>query len=188
MNAISRRFVLFAFFLFPFALSATAQQRPTLPQPRPVQPRPVQSQRPPGPRLVPMAETRLIMEGLAESNFRGVERLLQKKPADVETWSFLRGQALLIAETGNLLMIRPPRTAGESLWLQRAGDMRNIAGQLARAAGSSDYERSRTLLTELAQSCNRCHQSFRVTTRIVPFAEPPERKVSGALDNASARH
>ena len=38
-----------------------------------------------------------------------IERLLSQKPADVQSWTFARGQALLIAETGNLLMLRPPK-------------------------------------------------------------------------------
>src|SRR5258708_2326017 len=73
---------------------------------------PQATQRPvnkPAPRLEPVAETRLLMEGLNQANFRGLERLLRQKPAEAEAWSFARGQALLIAETGNLLLIRPPR-------------------------------------------------------------------------------
>src|SRR5437660_10953444 len=60
------------------------------------------------PRFEAVAETRLLMEGLAHANYQGIERLLRQKPADDETWMFARGQALLIAETGNLLLLRPP--------------------------------------------------------------------------------
>jgi hypothetical protein len=171
MNLRRRGLLLGAAAVLLLPTAPSAQQRQVAPPPRPAQTRPA------GPRLEPMAETRLLMEGMADSNFRGIERLLQRKPADLASWRFLRGQALLIAETGNLLMIRPPHNSGETIWLQRASDMRSIAGQLARAAAASDYDRCRSVLGELAQSCNRCHQSFRVATRIVPF-EPPERKVS----------
>src|SRR4051812_28081921 len=61
------------------------------------------------PRFEAVAETRLLMEGLAHANYQGLERLLKEKPADADTWGFARGQALLIAETGNLLLLRPPR-------------------------------------------------------------------------------
>src|SRR5215468_6277368 len=61
------------------------------------------------PKLEPIAETKLLMEGLANANFRGLDRLLQKKPDEAQAWVFARGQALLIAETANLLMLRPPR-------------------------------------------------------------------------------
>jgi hypothetical protein len=75
----------------------------------------------------------------------------------------------LIAETGNLLMLRPPRTAeGQDAWFRAATDLRDAAGSLARSVGSQDYARSRAGLADVANSCNRCHQTFRITTRIVP--------------------
>src|SRR5438105_15939040 len=64
------------------------------------------------PRFEALAETKLLMEGLNQSNYRSLEKLLKEKPADADTWTFARGQALLIAETGNLLLLRPPRNQG----------------------------------------------------------------------------
>jgi hypothetical protein len=128
-----------------------------------------------GPRLVPVAETRLLMEGLAQANFRGLERLLREKPDD-EGWVFARGQALLIAETGNLLMLRPPRNPGEKAWLDRAGDLRTAASQLGQAIASHDLDKSRKALANLATRCNACHQTFRVKTRIVAFEKEDEEK------------
>jgi hypothetical protein len=123
------------------------------------------------PKLEPVAETRLLMEGLAHANFRGIERLLQQKPADAQTWTFARGQALLIAETGNLLMLRPPKSQGQPVWFERATELRASAQQLAKAAGAQDYEQSRAGLISLAATCNRCHQAFRVNVEIAAFAD-----------------
>ena len=67
------------------------------------------------PKLEPVAETKLLMEGLAHANFKGLERILTQKPADAQTWTFARGQALLVAETANLLMMRPPQKEGQSV-------------------------------------------------------------------------
>lgn len=133
------------------------------------------------PKLEPVAETRLLMEGLAHANFRGLERNLNKKPIDDPSWVFARGQALLIAETANLLMLRPPKNQGEPVWFERSMDMRTQAMQLAQHLAKKDIERSKTAMQALANSCNRCHQSFRVAIDIVPFAPPeapPLRKVS----------
>ena len=121
------------------------------------------------PKQEPVAETRLLMEGLNQANFRGLERLLKDKPADVEAWTFARGQALLIAETGNLLMLRPPRR-GQEAWMGQAAELREAAAALARAAAKRDYDRSRNAFRDLAGTCNRCHQSFRVNVRLEPFA------------------
>jgi Cytochrome C' len=146
---------------FGITWSAAAQERLRAPTPNTT-----------APRLLPVAETKLVMEGIAQANFQGLERNLKQKPAEAETWTFLRGQALLVAESGNLLMIRPPRNDGQNTWMQRATDMREAAATLAKHAGNRDYERCQTALTDLANTCNRCHQTFRVQ---VPIGAPADK-------------
>jgi hypothetical protein len=127
------------------------------------------------PKFDAVAETSLLMEGLALANFRGLDKNLKDKPGDAETWAFVRGQALLIAETGNLLMLRPPRNNGQDAWFQCATELREAAAALAKHAGSRDYDRSRAALLNVSNSCNRCHQTFRVPVRVGPGAEGDER-------------
>jgi hypothetical protein len=124
------------------------------------------------PKLEAVAETKLLMEGLNQANFRGLENLLKQKPDSLEAWTFARGQALLIAETGNLLLLRPPKNQGRDTWQMRATELRDSATALARVVAQRDFERSRAALATLANSCNRCHQSFQVQVRITPFANP----------------
>lgn len=155
--------------LFLTAAAALGFVAPAVPQPA-GSPRPTM-------KLEAVAETRLLMEGLAQANFRGLERQLAKKPADADTWAFARGQALLIGEVGNLLLIRPPRNQGQEAWMASATELRTAAVRLARAAAEADYERCRTGMTDVANACNRCHQTFRVPVKVVPFADPAERKV-----------
>jgi hypothetical protein len=124
----------------------------------------------PAPKPEAVAETKLLMEGLAASNLRGLGKLLRDKPADAEAWGFARGQALLVAETGNLLLLRPPRTAtGQEAWQTHSADLRETATALARAAAAKDYPKARAALAGVANVCNRCHQAFRVPTRVDPF-------------------
>jgi hypothetical protein len=123
------------------------------------------------PKLLPVAETRLLMEGLAHANFRGLERLLKQQPAEDKAWIFARGQALLIAETGNLLMLRPPHNPGEPVWFARAMELRSAAAQLAGTLSKRDYDAAKTGLIQLAGHCNRCHKSFKVNVQITAFDE-----------------
>jgi hypothetical protein len=124
------------------------------------------------PKLVPVAETRLLMEGLAHSNYRGLERILKQKPAGDQPWIFARGQALLIAETANLLMLRPPNNQGQPVWFERAMALRSEASQLAQTLGKRDFEGGRAGLVRLANTCNQCHQVFRVKVQIAPSEKP----------------
>ncbi|MBN9123009.1 MAG: cytochrome c [Planctomycetes bacterium] len=124
------------------------------------------------PRLEPVAETKLLMEGLADPNTRALGKLLAAKPKDAEAWNFARGQALLLAEAGNLLLMRPPRTkAGEEAWQTHAAELRDSAAGLARAAAAKDYLQARTALAGVGNACNRCHQTFRVAVRVDPFPD-----------------
>jgi len=127
-----------------------------------------QAPRKSAPRLEPVAETRLLMEGINLPNFQGLQKLLKEKPADADAWTFGRGQALLIAETGNLLLLRPPRSQGQDPWMTHAMDLRAAGTRLARTIAARDYEGSRAGLVDLTNVCNRCHQTFRVATRIPP--------------------
>lgn len=126
------------------------------------------------PKLEPIAETKLLMEGLLHANFRGLERNLSKQPMDDASWVFARGQALLIAESANLLMLRPPKNQGEAVWFARSMELRGQAQQLAEVLAKKDVERGKAGLRVLAVSCNRCHQQFRVPVDIAPFQPPPE--------------
>jgi hypothetical protein len=123
------------------------------------------------PKFEVLAETKLLMEGLAISNYRSMQRLLKEKPKDNDTWTFARGQALLVAETGNLLLLRPPRNNGRDTWMKLAMDMRSKAGAVARLAGQRDHEKVQEALSALTTSCNRCHQTFRIPVRVGPEAE-----------------
>jgi hypothetical protein len=129
------------------------------------------------PKFEALAETRLLMEGLAHSNYQSLHRLLKEKPADNETWIFARGQSLLIAETGNLLLLRPPRNNGRDTWMKLAMAMRDEAGELARKTAARNHAQSKVQLQNLTNSCNRCHQTFRVNVRVGPAREKGEKDV-----------
>ena len=125
------------------------------------------------PKLEPLAETKLLMNGIAKPNFDGLGKLLKQKPADGEAWGFARGQALLIGETANLLMLRPPKTRqAQDTWLARATELRDAAAKLSRSAAAKDYLAARTGTAAVANACNRCHEGFRVAVRVTPFDGP----------------
>lgn len=119
------------------------------------------------PKLEPVAETKLLMVGLNKPNFDGLGKMFRQKPADADAWEFARGQSLLVAESGNLLMLRPPQgKAAQDAWLSRSQDLRDAGTKLAKAAGEKDYVAARAGMAKLANVCNKCHETFRVPTRV----------------------
>jgi hypothetical protein len=122
------------------------------------------------PKAIAIAETKLLMEGLQQPNFRALEKLLRGSSLDNEAWTFARGQALLLAESGNLLMLRPPRNEGFDSWIKLSVEMRERASSVAKFAGTRDLAQARIALVDLSNTCNRCHQSFRVAVKIRAFS------------------
>src|SRR3954447_4157845 len=100
-----------AVLLYAPATPSQTGERPAAPSPPPAA----------MPRLVPVAETKLVMDGMSKPNFDGLTKTLKQKPETAEQWTFARGQALLVAESANLLLIRPPKTkAGQDVWVPKA--------------------------------------------------------------------
>jgi hypothetical protein len=160
MNKVSPVRLALLLLIAGLALSASAQTtRP--PMQLPNAPKPVTT-----PKLEAVAETKLLMVGLVQPNYAGLEKHLGQRPTDADSWGYARGQALLVAESGNLLMLRPPRSGGQDLWMQRATELREAGSTLARYTAARDYEHSQSSLRDVANVCNRCHQTFRVPTRV----------------------
>lgn len=126
----------------------------------------------PAPKPEPVAETKLLMEALAKPNVGGLNGLLKDQPKKAEAWAFARGQALVVAETANLLLLRGPKDkAGQEAWQARAVELRDAGAKLAKAAGAKDYVGSRAALLDVVNACNRCHQGQKVAYRATPFAD-----------------
>jgi hypothetical protein len=146
-----------------------------LPQPKPVPPIKERAAAPspaPTPRLEAVADVKMLMAGLCQPNFRGLGQRLGEKPADDATWAIARGQALLIAETGNLLMMRPPKgKSAVEAWMATAMEMRAEGAKLAKAAEGKDYAAAAAGVAALANACNRCHEQTGETSRVVPFGK-----------------
>ncbi|MGF1583353.1 MAG: hypothetical protein ACFCD0_28875 [Gemmataceae bacterium] len=124
------------------------------------------------PKLEAVAETKLLMEGLAKANFQGLDRLLREQPTKLETWKFIRGQSLLVAETGNLLMLRPPKTEpARTVWFQKATELRKAGLAVATSASQKDFNTTRVNFVKLANACNSCHKSFSVRVQVTPFGK-----------------
>ncbi|MFO0810991.1 MAG: cytochrome c [Gemmataceae bacterium] len=124
----------------------------------------------PRPKLEAVAETKLLMEALLMTNHRGLARNLSQEKPEAQALVFSRGQALVIAESGNLLMLRPPKSGGTDEWMELASELRDRGTKLAKAIADKDLNRSRQGFSDLTATCNRCHQTFRVPVR-VPLGE-----------------
>jgi hypothetical protein len=86
--------------------------------------------------------------------------ILTRTPTSTAEWGALEGQALMLAESANLLMM-PIRARGREQWIKDARLLLDTGEAALRAAQDRDVEALSELNEQLYQSCITCHQHFR---------------------------
>ena len=86
--------------------------------------------------------------------------ILTRTPTSTAEWGALEGQALMLAESANLLMM-PSRARGREQWIMDAQLLLDVGEAALRAAQDRAVEALSELNEQLYQSCITCHQHFR---------------------------
>ena len=103
-------------------------------------------------------------------------------PVTESAWNTLRGNALMLAESGNLLMMDARARDGGD-WMKDAKLMIDVGAAAFNAAQAKDLPAIVALNEDLNTACVTCHQQYRpayrrrATTPITtPSATPPPAK------------
>jgi len=91
----------------------------------------------------------------------------RKPPSTQAEWAALSNQALMLAESGNLLMM-PGRARDQGNWIKQSKLMIDAAAAAFKAARAKNIEGIRAVSDALNESCIACHRSYR--------ADYPKRK------------
>jgi hypothetical protein len=83
-----------------------------------------------------------------------------RTPADGDGWTALEGQALMVAEAANLLML-PGRARDQHQWIADATLMRDAGAAAFKAAKTRKVEEVAAVSDQLYESCISCHQHYR---------------------------
>lgn len=100
-----------------------------------------------------------FMEYAFEPQYKRLREVMAAAPEANSQWKSIKGDALSLAEGGNLLLMRVP-DEGESLWKKFSAGVRRDGSSLYRAARSKDYEAAKKSYAAMLNQCNRCHQEF----------------------------
>lgn len=110
-----------------------------------------------------------VLEPAAEVYWDAVGSVIDKHgtvefaPKSTEEWDRVRNSALVIAESGNLLMMAPrARDAGEWMTLSRA--MIHAGERAIMAAESRDKAAVFDVGADVYDSCTNCHAKYAVGT------------------------
>lgn len=83
-----------------------------------------------------------------------------RTPKTDAEWTVLEGQALMVAESANLLML-PGRARDQKQWMADAKLMLEAGADAVAAAKKKDVEAIVALSDRLLESCTSCHRNYR---------------------------
>ncbi|HVS13236.1 MAG TPA: hypothetical protein VMV46_04895 [Thermoanaerobaculia bacterium] len=131
----------FALFLVLVSVVGTTQEEP-LPQPLPVG---------------TMSE---LMVKIIYPASDAIFYISSRTPSNEAEWNALQGQALMLAESANLLMM-PVRAADQDQWMKDAQLMLDAGSRAFQAALAKDVDALVELNDAVYQSCVVCHLHYR---------------------------
>lgn len=100
-----------------------------------------------------------FMEYFYEPAYKRLKLQLAEQPADRAGWNGVKGDALTLAEGGNLLLLRAPAEE-KAAWSRLSVEVRDLAGKVYQAARAQNYAQARGDYQTLISRCNACHQKF----------------------------
>ena len=83
-----------------------------------------------------------------------------RTPKTESEWTALEGQALMLAESANLLMM-PGRARDQKQWMADARLMLDAGAAAVKAVKSKNVEQISALSDQLLESCTSCHRHYR---------------------------
>jgi len=84
----------------------------------------------------------------------------REPPKTEHDWSILRGQALMLAESGNLLMMEG-RARDQGNWIKESKMLVDIGAKAYQAAQAKNIDGIRALNDALNAACVTCHYQYR---------------------------
>lgn len=122
----------------------------------------------PATRTAPAPDTKPVeddmhefMEYVFQPTYLRLKASMKAEPKDNNAWKAIKSDSLILAEGGNLLLIRLPDDKEKAeVWRDHAVSVRDFGGQLYRTAKKKDYEASVNHYLSMINRCNSCHDAF----------------------------
>jgi hypothetical protein len=100
-----------------------------------------------------------LMEYVFEEPYKRLKATLPGETQDRAYFRELKSDSLILAEGGNMLLMRLPKEDAEA-WTELSLAVRGEATALYKAGKAKDVEGARKLFGSLVLKCNACHDKF----------------------------
>jgi hypothetical protein len=125
--------------------------------PAPAAPKQPASERPPTRNIGTMSDLMVKIIYPASDALFYIESRTPKTEAE---WTVLEGQALMVAESANLLML-PGRARDPKQWMADSKLMLDAGAAAVKAVKTKNVEAIVALSDQLMESCTSCHKHYR---------------------------
>ena len=100
-----------------------------------------------------------FMEYVFQPTYKRLKTAMASKPANNQDWKGIKADSLILAEAGNLMLIRKPEEDAAD-WSKHSIQVRDFGGQMYRAAKAKDYQLAKKHYESMISNCNACHHQF----------------------------
>jgi hypothetical protein len=107
----------------------------------------------------PVATVKQVMTGITVPASNAVFAVAGEAPADDAGWQAVEASALAVAESGNLLLMRP-RAPDDQQWREFALALVDVGVKAAEAARSKDAEKTGIAGDDMYSVCEQCHAKY----------------------------
>ena len=116
------------------------------------------------PTFQPVGTVSQVMISITYPSSDAIFYVERKPPKTEKDWNDLQAQALMLAESGNLLMMgRRARDQGD--WIKESQEMVDVGAAAYKAALAKDLPGIVMLNQRLNDACVTCHQQYRPNYR-----------------------
>ena len=116
------------------------------------------------PPFQPVATISEIMVAITLPYSDALLYIERNPPKDDRDWEMLQMQALMLAESGNLLMMKG-RAKNQGQWMKDARLLVEAGVAAVKATRAKDMQAVLALNDQIVQSCITCHTQFRPRNR-----------------------
>jgi hypothetical protein len=107
----------------------------------------------------PVATVKQVMLGITVPASNAVFAVAGETPADEAAWQAVEASALAVAESGNLLLMKP-RAVDDAEWKQFALALIDVGAKAAEAARAKDAEKTGIAGDDMYTVCEQCHAKY----------------------------
>src|SRR5579864_3767984 len=111
------------------------------------------------PTVKPVGSILQIMQGIVVPASNAIFRIPNEAPKNDKEWAAVQSNALVLAESGNLLML-PGRAKDDGEWMKDSRNLVDAGAAAFKAANAKDADALTEIGEQILTTCSTCHQKY----------------------------